>query len=295
MKEKHFPGVGRTILTVLIHPGLLSRGIRCFFTILYKFFLFQYCAAHFLRLPVSRVDNALDDVIPFNPGFVRIYLDFTAFWIRIAGFLSIGYGKKGRRYAADFISSITNLYSFTFQIYRKNLSTTARPLYKKGFHFRLIHLVDPHLMCIPSLHVMLVAHSYAAFRYYLRCLGETETQRMLEEKVFNGALAITEAVLYVKQHSINCIAATFYTMNCFNSQLFTIADAEKFMYSLFKDKTINDIPKEYVPYYSEPFVCPDDIVLLRDFILNLYRHFTEKNNDDWTVPIFEFLKTFPLK
>ncbi|MCL1928887.1 MAG: hypothetical protein FWG07_08875 [Treponema sp.] len=292
--KNYFPGIGKTVIVVLLHPGLFFRGIRCICTILNKFFLFQFRSALFPRIPVSRVDHILDEHIPFNPRFVGIYLDFTAFWIRIAGFFSIGYGKTGRKLAANFITSVTNLYIFAFQIYRKNLSTTARPLYKKGFHFKLIHLVDPHLMCVPSLHVMLMVHSYTVFRNCIQKLGEEETLHMLAEKVFKGAMAIIEAVLYVKQHSVNCIAAALYAMCRFDPELFSSADAEHIVYSLFDTGGSGDIPPEYVRYYCEPFVDPQDIIKIREQILTLYRHFTETNSADWTIPILEYLKTMPL-
>ena len=293
-QTKPFPGVGRTVFTVLVHPGLFIRGIRCVSIVLRKFFLFQYRAALFPRLPVSIVEHSLDDHIPFNPSFVKIYLDFSAFWIRIVGFLCIGYGKKGRKLAAEFISSITELYNFAFQVYKKNLSTTNRPCYKKGFHFRLIHLVDPHLMCIPSLHVMLVVRSYTAFNYYLGVLGEEKTLSSMAERVFNGALAITEAILYVKQHSINCIAAALYAMNRFDPAFFGPKEAEKFVRCLFTVKEPKDIPPEYAPFYSGPLVNPDHAAPLREHIVSLFRLFLERNSADWTAPILEFLKKHPL-
>jgi len=284
--------MGRTVLNVLIHPRLLFRAIRCISVIIRKFFLFQYRSALFPHIPVSRAEHSLDDRIPFNPGFIRIYLDFTAFWIRIVGFLSIYHGKRGRLLAADFIASITRLYTFAFQVYQKNLSTTDRPRYKKGFHFRLIHLTDPHLMCIPSLHVMLMVHSYTIFRHCIRCLGEEEALRSLAGKVFSGALVITEAVLYVKQHSINCIAAALYAMNQFDPALFSGDDAEVFVYGLFGTK---DIPDEYAPFYTGQLVDPKDTAWLREHIISLYRFFMETKTADWTVPLLEFLKTLPLE
>ena len=289
-----FPGMGHIIVMVLIHPRLLTRGIRCISTVVRKFFLFQYRSALFPRLPVSNAEHALDEKIPFNPCFVRIYLDFVAVWVRIVGFLGIGFGKPGRKLAADFITSITELYLFAFQIYRKNLSTTARPNYKKGWHFRLIHLLDPHLMCIPSLHIMLMIHSYTAFRHYLVTLNKEKYYNDLVSKVFNGALLITEAVLYIKQHSINCIAAALYTMNRLHPDLFSAADAECFVCSLFKTRKPDEIPPEYAMFYSDPFVAPEDTAKLQEYIICLFRFFRDKESSDWTAPLLEYLETLPL-
>jgi len=285
------PGLGRTVLAVLTYPPLLKKSLRCIWIILTRFFLFQFRSALFPRIPVSLVEHSLDDRIPFNPGFIRIYLDFVAFWVRIAGFLSIGHGKQGKNMAVDFVMSITKLYTYAFQIYQKNLSTTNRPNYKKNLRFLLIHLVDPHLMCIPSLHVMLVVHSYTAFRHYLRNIEEENTND-LAEKVFRGAITITEAVLYVKQHSVNCIAAALYAMSRFDPALFNNTDAEIFVSGLFR--TDKDIPAEYLPFYKGPLVHSGDATGLREYIIGLFRFFQEKESTDWTVPLLDFLKTLPI-
>jgi len=288
------PGVGRTLLTVLVHPSLLKRGLRCVSIILRKFFLFQYRAALFPRLPLSRVEHALDNKIPFNPNFIRIYLDFTGFWIRIVGFLC-RYGKEGRALATDFIASITGLYPFALEVYSKNLSTTARPRYKKSFHFRLVYLLDPHLMCIPSLHVMLMVHSYTGFRRCLRQLGEEEALGGLAEKIFKGAVVITEAILYVKQHSVNCIAAALYAMSRYDPSLFCAADAETFVRSLFGYKRAEDISGEYARFYKGPLIQTEDTAALREYILSLYRFFMDSKGPDWTMPLLDFLKTLPVE
>lgn len=280
-----FPSVGRTALTVLIHPPLLFRGFRCMLVVWRRFFFFQYRSALFPRIPVSRADHELDGLVPFNPAFIRIYLDFVAFWIRITGFLCVRHGKRGRVLAAEFIDSITALYPFAFQVYRKNLSTTPRPRYTRG-RFRLIHLTDPHLMCVPSLHVMIVIHAWTAFR---RCLGRLgETPRPLADKVFAGALAITEAVLYVKQHSVNCVAAALYAMRRFDPALFSAADAGAFISGLF---AAGSVPPEYAPCYDGDLVRREDAPLLREHIAGLYRSFVEagEQTEHWAAPLLDFL------
>ncbi|MDR0447271.1 MAG: hypothetical protein LBH07_01235 [Treponema sp.] len=292
-RELAFPGLGRTFLAVMTQPRLLRRSLRCISVIFTRFFLFQYRRALFPVLPVSRADHVLDDRIPFNPRLIRIYLDFTALWIRIAGLLSTGFGKRGRNLAAGFIASITGLYLFAFEIYRKNLSTTDRPNYKKGRYFRLIHLVDPHLMCIPSLHVMLMVHSYTAFRHFLKLLEKEEDLWQLREKVYRSALMITEAVLYVKQHSINCIGAALYAVHRYDPSLFSVEDAEAFINDLFAQKEAKDIPPEYAPFYTYPFIAQEDIPLLREHIRGLFRSFLDAKSADWTIPVLEYLQNLP--
>ena len=288
-----FPSVTMAILIVFFHPRLFFRGLRCIAVILTKFFLFQYKAALFSRkIPVSGVEHNLDSLIPFNPAFVTIYLDFIGFWIRIVGFLGMRRKKAGLGLAGDFINSITMLYLFAFKVYKKNLSTTARPACNKTFRFRIIHLFDPHLMCIPSLHVMIVIHAYTAFRHFARELGEEKALQSLTEKVYAGALAITEAILYVKQHSINCVAASLYAMRRFNPVLFSADDAETFVNGLFAGGAA-DIPPEYAPFYTGPQVQTEDALRLREQIMRLYRSFTEVDASDWTTPILDFLASLP--
>jgi hypothetical protein len=282
-----------TILRILIHPLLLFRGCRCILIIFNNFFLFQFRAALFPgRIPVSRAEHVLDQRIPFNPRFVGIYLDFVAFWIRSAEFLCVRYGKKGVALAADFIDSIAELYTAAMRIYTKNLSTTRRPR-RREFRFRIIHLFDPHLMCIPSLHVMIVIRTYTKLRGYVRSMGEEEVLRPFTEKIFKGALVITEAVLYIKQHSINCIAASLYIMNCLDPEQFSLSDAEDFVYGLFRTEEARDIPPEYAPFYTEPLIRTGDIAWLREHIISLYRFFRESGGADWTAPILDYLKHLP--
>ncbi|MDR1144505.1 MAG: hypothetical protein LBK77_09875 [Spirochaetaceae bacterium] len=281
-----------TILRILIHPLLLLRGFRCILIIFNNFFLFQFRAALFPgRIPVSRVEHVLDERIPFNPRFVRIYLDFVSFWVRVVEFLCVRYGKEGVVLAADFIDSIAELYPAAMEIYAKNLSTTRRPR-RREFRFRIIHLFDPHLMCIPSLHVMIVIRTYTKLRGYVRSMGEEEILRPLTEKIFQGALVITDAVLYIKQHSINCIAAALYCMNRLDPDGFSTADAEDFVYGLFRTEAL-DIPPEYAPFYGEPLIRSGDVAWLREHIISLYRMFLESGEADWTKPILDYLNYLP--
>ncbi|MDR2553061.1 MAG: hypothetical protein LBD31_07860 [Treponema sp.] len=285
------PSPGWTALRVFTHPRLALRGFQCVGTILGKFFFFQFRSVLFSGAPpISRADHALDEHIPFNPRFVRIYLDFTAFWIRIAGFLCLRYGKRGIALAEEFIGSVTALYRAAFRVYRKNLSTTNRPKYKRGFSFRLIHALDPHLMCIPSLHVMIVLHGYSKFRAYAKAMGEAELLQPLADRIFRGALTIIEAVLYVKQHSVNCVAAAMYALGRFTPPCFTEGDAETFTACLFGEE---DVPAEYAPFYGPPLVEKENIPPLREYILGLYRRFGDSAGEDWTAPLLDFLGNLP--
>jgi hypothetical protein len=242
---------------------------------LYNFFFKQYKGALLRNIPVVNVEHPLDEKIPFLPHKVDVYLDFVAFWIRTAGFLNSVYPER-KMVTADFIVSIGKLYKTASSVYAECFSTTKRPLYLGTLRFALIHVFDPHLMCIPSLHVMVVIRTYTTFADIIRNFGDSETYVKQAMELRKRALAITEAVLYVKQHSVNCVAAAMYAMTRFDPPLFTEQEAETFTTNLFTDSTL----------------APADASRIREHILALYRRFLDqgKQSADWTEPLLAFLE-----
>jgi hypothetical protein len=261
--------------TCLLNSALRRAGCACMGMALYNFFFTQYKGALLRNIPVVNVEHPLDEEIPFLPQKVDVYLDFVAFWIRTASFLNCAYPDR-KELAADFIVSIGRLYKTAAEVYATCFSTTKRPRYLGAFRFALIHAFDPHLMCIPSLHVMLVIRTYTAFASIIRTLGDGETYARQAAELRRRALAITESVLYVKQHSVNCVAAAMYAMTRFDPPLFTKEDAEAFAADLFTDNTL-------------PPVAANRI---REHILSLYRRFLAQGelSADWTEPLLAFLE-----
>jgi hypothetical protein len=287
MEILHVKPVWKILAASLLKKRLGKAFVDCAFTAIRLFFLPQYRAVLFpKRVPLSQTDHPLDDRIPFNPRWVKIYLDFVAFWIRIVGFLRERYGKNGTESALRFIQSIERLYVFAAQLYRKNLSTTRRPRYLKGIRFFLIHMTDPHLMCIPSLHVMIVIRGYTAFRQILASMNDGESCAGELESVKRQALNITQAILYVKQHSVNCIPAAMYAMSRFDPALFPAEEAEIFAKALFS-------PRDGLP--EGDAVKAEDVSEIRRHIAGLYHRFVEegKNAKHWTEPLLGFLKNLP--
>ena len=275
-----------TFLRVLSKPYLRTTALQCIASILRNFFLLQYKAA-FLpgRIPVTRVDHPLDRQIPFLPGRVNTYLDFVAFWVRTVGFLLRIYGRGAFEPVRNFLRTMGGLYAFAAELYRKNLSTTKRPFYIRHPRFLLIHLVDPHLMCIPSLHVMIVIRTYTLFREIIKNLHEENRLTSQAEELYRGAIGITEAVLYVKQHSVNCISAAMYAMSRFDPALFPQAEAERFVSDLFSDA------ENLVPLNEKEKSRQQAAEEIREYILSLYRRFVVSGNaPDWTEPLLNFLK-----
>ncbi|GHV76745.1 hypothetical protein AGMMS49942_15660 [Spirochaetia bacterium] len=272
------PSTAVSFLTVITKPVLRGPAIRCIASILRNFFFLQHRAIlRPGRIPVSEVEHPLDEGIPFIPRWVDIYQDFSPFWIRIVGFLLHRYRRRALAPVKDFINSMNRIYSVAAEVYAKNLSTTRRPFYIRNPQFLLIHLLDPHLMCIPSIHVMVMIFSYTHFREILRSFGDESSLAAEINEVCSGAVRITEAILYVKQHSVNCVAASMYTMSRFDPGLFPPVEAEAFVSRLF----------------VEPEGFPaDDGARIREHIITLYRYFMDRSRPDepWDAPLLDFLR-----
>jgi len=271
------------IIRILGKPYLRITALRCVASIFRHFFFLQYRAALLPgRIPVSKVDHPLDGKIPFLPGKVNTYLDFVAFWVRPLGFLLKSCGRGILKQIRDFLETMGDLYAWAAEVYGKNLSTTERPFYIGRPRFLLIHALDPHLMCIPSLHVMVVIRTYTLFSEIVKSIGEGFAPQA--EELRRGALAITEAVLYIKQHSVNCISAAMYAMTRFDHDLFPPAEAERFASGLFTHTKTTG--KEDVGEIRGEI--SDEV---RKHILSLYRSFVSEGEscDDWTGPLLNFM------
>ena len=235
--------------------------------------------AIFKRRGVAQSDHpTIDEKIPFTPSKVEIYLDFIAYWIRAAGFMLRRFGSRAIDSAGEFITSIGDLYKTAGDVYSIKFSTTKRPRYLANTRFLTIHFFDPHLMCIPSLHVMVIIRTYTFFKEMLRRIGGEEKFAAHIEEVFRHGMAIAEAVLYVKQHSVNCISAAMYAMTCFDPKLFPPEEGKFFVSQLFVDSQS---------------ISTEDQKLIREYIYNLYITFLEegKNVSDWREPLVKFLNT----
>ena len=208
------------------------------------------------------------------------------------------YGRRVYAPVKDLITSMGNLYAHAAEVYRKNLSTTSRPFYIARPRFLMIHLCDPHLMCIPSLHVMIVAYTYKKFSEIIRRMGDDKKYASQITELKQGALAISQAVFFVKQHSINCIPAALYAVTSFDAQLFPEKEAEDFIRLLFSpppqrgDVPVNcRIHPASAPLTKIPF---EDQEKIKSHILLLYHRFIEegKNASSWKAPILKFLGSY---
>jgi len=285
----------KTFFSPVIRPAF-KKVIKSIF---YNFFFCQHKNAFFKgKLPVTAVDHLLDGKIPFTPSWVSIYIDFTQLWVRLLTFFLRRYGRKALAPIRDFIFSMGDLYEFAAVIYRKNLSTTKRPFYIGRPRFLIIHLLDPHLYCIPSLHVMVVIQAYKMFSVIAKQMGDEEKLKPQALEMKAGALAISQAILFVKQHSVNCIPAALYAMTNFNPDLFPPQEAENFTNLLFSEYKVNyNVPANCRVYPSaspKNYLSSEDKAQIKSYILKLYYSFLEEQKKcaSWDEPLINFLKNY---
>lgn len=224
-------------LRALRHPDVARAICGYVGTVINDFFWLQFAVKWGVRdIPVVDVDHPLDDQLPFSPDKVGAYLDFVAFWIRPLGYLGRRFGVRAqRRHAVAFLRLLQRCYREAAEVYRFRMSTTRRPRYCRG-RFALIQWFDPHCLCVPSLHVMIVVAAYTFFRQAFAELqaGHAESDA-LNRELFDGAVAITESVLYIKQHSVNCVPAALYAISRIAPDAVSQSDVEAFVDRLFRD------------------------------------------------------------
>ncbi len=266
-----------------LYPGTAKHAWKYIFTILKDFFILQHLQKfHITKRRVINVDTAIDEKIPFVPQKIFVYLSFVSFFVRPIDMLKHNLGlKKAAPYLCVYLKFLTSVYRNAASIYRYTMTTTSRPRYLKTHKFRTIHFFDPHLLCVPSIHVAISAGLYAWFRQFFKTglFPEKEAEAYLNE-IKKQALAIVESVLLVKQHSVNCIPLALYMLtSTMNKSFFSAQDAIDFIDSLFIDSTEIDqaTRKEIIEYFYYMY----DRALLES-----------KYSSDWRLCIQHWLEDF---
>ena len=273
-------GFVSSLLRLIFKPALFKVSWKTISSIVYNFFYIQHRAnLNKKRIKITNVDHELDFLIPFTPSHVGIYMSFSQFWVKSQAFLIEAFGRSAYSEIINFIDSIGNLYFLAASVYKQHFSTTTRPNYKSHFLFRLIHLSDPHLMCIPSLHIMVVVFTYIKMRLILRKLNAEKEYEDELNILRQRAVAITDSILFVKQHSINCIAVSLYVMTQLEETIFTAEELEDFIDCIFA---------------NESTIQSEIIKQIRIYIRNLYHSFIDdgKYFSDWRIPILNFLRDY---
>lgn len=275
--------VARVFLYAITSRAAFGPLVRYLGTVLRDFFILQFSVKFGIRkIPILNVDHPLDATVPFTPERVSIYLDFVAFWVRPLAYIGKRFGRKAQiRYTAEMLNQVNRCYVDAAAVYRFRMTTTKRPRYYKG-HFRIIHLFDPHYLCVPSLHVIVVVLAYTFYRKAFRELGMPEDEAStLNRELFEGAAAIAETVLYIKQHSVNCIPAALYAMTRITPGEVTPTEVVAFINRLFASAA--DIDHETAGK-------------IRAHIMDMYEElFLEGCHDsDWITPLQRWLNNYSL-
>lgn len=263
-------------------PPCFIMILKCVCTVLKEFFFLQCLERfHIIHIPIVHVDHPLDKKIPFIPEKVKIYLDFINFWVRPIAMLAKKFGfLHASVLAKQWLIRFRKLYQLSAKIYHFRLTTTNRPKYKQMREFRKIHALDPHFMCVPSLHVAIVFLASGFYRHLFMTEDFTETEKQeLGKEIYDGALEITETVLYVKQHSVNCIPAALYLVTSNFPDWMSADDARKFIDNLFVK--------------PEGFGL-EDAYKIREHIKMTYEKYLVDGakSEHWYDPIYDFLLSY---
>jgi hypothetical protein len=194
---------------------MVKRWLALIGNAVLHFFLPQYASLlRPRRRLVATLAHPLDREIPFRPREVVTYLGYLTFWFKTLRWF---YDRIGRAALPDIrrsMDEVLRLYREAGAIYRRCQSTTAtRAPLPWHPYFSLIYLLDPHMACIPSLHVMLICHNDLGAARILRRHGlrGAEAER-LQEAVQEEAARIIEAVLLVRQHSLLDVAPSLFLL-----------------------------------------------------------------------------------
>ena len=259
-----------------------KTGRRLVKTIIKDFFLLQELEQfHIYKIPVINVETELDGQIPFVPEKISDYMTFIDLIINSLDFFKkrLGY-KESADLANEYMTFVTKLYKNASSIYRFSMTTTNRPKYYKG-KFITVHLFDPHLLCVPSLHVSAASGIYFWFLKNIdrMQLSETEKKQRLSE-LKTWAIEIIESVLFVKQHSVKCIPAAFYMISVTNGENFiSPSEAVNLINELFKDSDL---------------ISAENKKAVTDHFQYIYERFLLENNycERWQEPVEKFLSNF---
>jgi hypothetical protein len=98
-------------------------------------------------------------------------------------------------------------------------------------------------------------------------------------ELYMGAIEIAETVLYIKQHSVNCIPAALYMLHNIAPHLFSVEDAVRFIDALFTE--------------AED-VAPDDKKLITAHIQHMFERLLLEGlyQKDWTLPVKRWILSY---
>ena len=260
----------------------LKALCRYLATVIRDFFFLQFSVKFgWRKIEVVNVDHPLDKTILFRPDTSDTYLDFIHFWIRPFTFMIKRFGaRRALPHLTAFLDAMTRCYLEAARVYRFKMTTTTRPPHGGHRNLKTIHRLDPHFLCVPSLHIAIVALTWTFFAdaFKKEGMGNDDLRRYSEE-LREGALEIAETVLYLKQHSVNCVPAALYMMASVFPDLVTIQKAVDFIADLFK---------------AAGDVAPDDKAAVVSHIEYMFERFLLEGSleDDWAIPVKRWIADY---
>lgn len=212
---RSFIGPQRFIWLALTTPRFTGPAFKVALAALRQFFLPQFQTAIFRTRPVVYVDHPVDRAIPFQPETVSLYMSFIPLWMNAVFWLNRRYGRTAGAWLAAFLEGIAMLYDEAGSIYLRCHSTTVRPKRLPNLSCAMIQVLDPHLNCIPSLHVTIVFGAWMLAREVVDAQGETGETRAEAwlASLYNHAQRIVETTMLMKQHSVNCVGASLWYLH----------------------------------------------------------------------------------
>lgn len=267
------------LLYVLGHPRCYGAALRILYASIRYFFFPQFETRFRPKTrPVVNVDHPLDLEVPFRPELVGEYLTFFFLWIDTALFMAREFPGDGPGRFKAHIDEAAQLYRLCGKVYLKRQSTTDRPSEAANGGFALIHGVDPHLHCIPSLHVLLVVGNWILARREWGGSGGLKEVRALAY-LRQEAIRITESILFVKQHSINCVGVSLFFLRARYPD-FDALEVERFIAALFS-------------YEGAQMACAQ---ALRDYSFKVYARlwsaYEKRGQCGWDKVVLAFLEEF---
>lgn len=268
-------------LLFLMKKTTRGPGLQLLYTIWSYFFVPQLLTKYKIKpRPVVWVDHPLDEKISFQPHYVEIYLSFTNLWIKAIAFVYREFGRKSLPYIAEFLNSLSALYRESAKVYLQVQSTTNRPRFFGTIYFKVIHLFDPHLHCVPSLHVGIVGLTYTSINKMVNELADAPSEYKTEiDYLWRQVILITNSILFIKQHSVNCVSAGLFTLssNQFN----------------FDKKTAYQVIDSLFTGSGNTIEAGDEI---RTYIRELYDEFDQAGTQTPSAKVLvDFLQQYPIK
>ena len=259
----------------------LSFLLPYLWVVIWKFFLLMYFEKiHIRRIKVTSVDHELDNTVPFREDCFGIYIDFINYWIRPLSMMIKKFGhRKGVGLSVEYLNRIVTTYNEAYKVYSRNLTTTVRPK-PQTKAVKIIQRVDPHYCCVPSLHIAIIVLTISFYKMLLNREDFSEDERKnWYDEIYSHGIKISESVLYMKQHSVNCIPAAIFMMTVTFPDIMNRELAEKMICDLFK---------------NEDDVAEENKNEIRRYIQNFYNRMMDECTipEQWSQVVLDWLRTY---